>query len=172
VSAAQINLQVPFEVAGKTTTSMIVNYLGSPSPAVNVPVLPVQPALYTANYSGTGPVIAFHLKDGTLNTAQNPAAKGDYILLYGTGIGTVSYAVLTGQAAPAPPAGFTGNYTFSIGGSASAPALYGGWAPNYAAFAQWDLQIPTSSASGQVPIIVTDTATGASSQTGATLFVK
>jgi trimeric autotransporter adhesin len=172
VSAGQINLQVPFEVAGKATTSMIVNYLGSASAPVSVPVLSVQPSLYSANYSGTGPVIAFHLKDGSLNTAQNPAARGDYVLLFGTGVGKVSYAVPTGQAAPAPPPGFTGNYTYSIGGSTAASALFGGWAPTFAGVAQWDLQIPTTSASGAVPVIVTDTATGASSQPGATIFVK
>jgi uncharacterized protein (TIGR03437 family) len=171
VSGGQINLQVPFEVAGKTSTTMVVTYFGSPSAAITVPVLPSQPSLYTANSSGTGPVSAYNLKDSTLNTAQNPAARGDLVLVFGTGIGKVSYDIPTGQGAPAPPAGFTGNYSFRIGGSPITPALFGGWAPTFAGFAQWDLQIPANSATGAVSITVTDS-TGAVSQPGATIFVQ
>ena len=48
----QLNFQVPFEVAGKTTTKVIVNYFGSPSAAATVPVLPSQPAETTLDKDG------------------------------------------------------------------------------------------------------------------------
>jgi uncharacterized protein (TIGR03437 family) len=132
-------------------------------------LLQVQPGFFTSDGKA---VRAYNLLDHTINSAQNPAAKGDYVEVYGTGIGKVSaYNVLTGQGAPAPPAGFTGNYTYSIGGSAAAPALFGGWTPTAAGLAQWDLQIPANAALGAVPITVTD-ASGATSQPGATIFVK
>ncbi|HWF08127.1 MAG TPA: matrixin family metalloprotease [Bryobacteraceae bacterium] len=167
----QLNLQVPFEVAGKASTKVVINYLGSPSASVSVPVLAVQPAFFTSCIDGKT-LCAINLKDHTFNSASNPAGKGEYVEVYGTGVGnTTVYTVLTGQGAPAPPWGYTGNYTYSIGGSASAAALYGGWTPTAAGLAQWDLQIPATSASGAVPISVTD-ASGATSQPGAIIFVK
>lgn len=183
----QLNFQVPFEVAGKTSTQVIVNYLGSSSAPIAVPVLPAQPSLFTSN--GTA-VSAYNLADHTINSVQNPAARGTYVEVYGTGVGKVNYTVLgtnvqvsgtgagkatytvlTGQGAPAPPSGYTGNYTYSIGGSAAAPAYFGGWTPTAVGLAQWDLLIPASSPTGAVSIIVHD-ANGASSQSSAVIYVK
>ncbi|HXE61985.1 MAG TPA: carboxypeptidase regulatory-like domain-containing protein [Bryobacteraceae bacterium] len=167
----QLNFQVPFEVAGKSSTNVVVNYFGSPSAPITVPVLPVQPALYTSCIDGKT-LCAINLKDRTFNSASNPAAKGDYVEVYGTGAGkTAAYTVLTGVGAPAPPGGFTGNYTYTIGGAAPAPAFFGGWTPTAVGLAQWDVLIPDSSATGAVPITVTD-ASGATSQPGVTIYVK
>ena len=143
-SGAQLNLQVPFEVAGKTSTEVIVNYLGSASATVAVPVLPTQPDFFTV--PGTGNVKAYNLPGYTLNTAQTPAPRGSYVEVYGTGVGKASYTVLTGQGAPQYLPGFTGNYTYSVGGSPAAAALFGGYTPTAVGLAQWDLQIPPASA--------------------------
>jgi uncharacterized protein (TIGR03437 family) len=164
----QLNLQVPFEVAGKASTKVVVNYFGSPSAAVTVPVTPVQPGFFT--FDGKA-VIAFNLSDHTINTAQNPAARGTFVEIYGTGVGKVSYPNATGQGAGVFPSGYTGNYTYTIGGSASAPAPFGGWTPGSVGLAQWDLQVPANSATGGVPVVVTD-ASGAVSQPGAIVYVK
>jgi uncharacterized protein (TIGR03437 family) len=163
----QLNVQAPFEVAGKTSTQVVVNYLGSASAPVTVPVVPAQPALFL---SCGGTVCAIN-QDGSTNSAANPAPRGSYIEIFGTGLGKVDYTVLTGQGAPAPPAGFTGNYTYSIGGSAPAPALFGGWTPTEVGLAQWNLQIPTGIGTGAVSIVVSDSA-GDTSQSGATIFVQ
>ena len=164
----QINFQVPFEVAGKTSTKVVVNYLGSANAPVTVPVIPAQPGFFTLDGKA---VIASNLADHTLNTAQNPAARGSYVEIYGTGVGKVSYAIATGQGAPAFPGGFNGNYTYSIGGAAAAPAYFGGWTPGTVGLAQWDLLVPANSATGAVSVVVTD-ASGAVSQPGATIYVK
>ncbi|HXJ43882.1 MAG TPA: matrixin family metalloprotease, partial [Bryobacteraceae bacterium] len=50
--SGQLNLQVPFEVAGKSTTAVRVNYNGSLSDAISVPVTPSQPAFFTVSSSG------------------------------------------------------------------------------------------------------------------------
>ena len=78
---------------------------------------------------------------------------------------------MTGEGVPGPPSGYTGNYTFSIGGSPAAPALYGGWTPTAVGLAQWDMQVPQGIATGPVSIVVTD-ANGASSQPGVVIYVK
>jgi uncharacterized protein (TIGR03437 family) len=169
----QLNFQVPFEVAGKTSTQVVVNYLGSPSVPVAVPVFPVQPTFYE---SCGGTVCAVNLAADDsyngVNSAQNPAPAGTYVEVYGTGIGVLSYTFPTGQGAPAPPAGFQSTYTYSIGGSPPAPVAFGGWAYGAVGEAQWNLLIPAGIGTGAVPIVVTNTVTGVSSQPGAMIYVK
>ncbi len=164
----QLNLQVPFEVAGKTSTNVIVSYLGSASAPVSVPVLAVQPEFFTSD--GTA-VRAYNLPSYTINSAQSPAPKGSYVEVYGTGVGKVSYAIATGHGVPSFPSGYTGNYTYSVGGSAAGSALFGGWTPTAVGLAQWDLQIPSTGPSGAVSIVVTDPS-GVASRTGTTIFVQ
>ena len=175
VDGAQINLQVPFEVAGKASTKVVVNYLGSLSTAVNVPVLSEQPALISANSSGKGPVAAVN-QDGTINSAAHPAPQGTVVTIYGTGVGQQpGYTVFpTGQGAASVPGGFTGNYTYSIGGSAAAPATYVGPTPTAVGLAQFNVTIPTSndpSPGGAVPVVVISP-NGVSSQPGTTIYVQ
>jgi uncharacterized protein (TIGR03437 family) len=165
----QLNVQVPFEIAGKKTTQVVVNYLGSAGAPVTVPVLAVQPALYT---SCGGSVCARNLADGTINSAQHPAAPGTYVELYGTGVGVLSYMFPTGQGAPAPPAGYQSTYTYTMGGAPSATAYFAGWTPTAAGLAQWDLLVPANIGTGAVSVVVTDTVSGASSQPGAKVFVQ
>ena len=164
----QLNFQVPFEIAGQSSANVVVNYLGSASAAVSVPVVPTQPLLFT---NTDGSVKAYNLPSYTVNTAQTPAPQGSYVEVYGTGVGKVSYTVITGSGAPAPPSGYTGNYTYSVGGSAAAAASYGGWTPTAAGLAQWDVQIPMNIGTGAQSIVVKDP-TGATSQSGATVFVS
>jgi uncharacterized protein (TIGR03437 family) len=171
VDGAQINLQVPFEVAGKASTKVVVNYLGSLSSVVNVPVLNEQPAMVSVDSSGKGPVAAVN-QDNTLNTAANPAQKSTVVTIYGTGVGQQPGYVPfpTGKGASATP-GFTGNYTYSIGGSAPAPAAYAGPTPTAVGLAQFNVTIPNSSPGGEVPVVVTSP-NGVSSQAGTTIFVQ
>ena len=172
VDGAQINLQVPFEVVGKASTKVVVNYLGSLSSVVTVPVLSEQPALISVDSSGKGPVAAVN-QDGTINSAAHPAPAGTIVTIYGTGVGQqAGYTVFpTGQGAASVPGGFTGNYTYSIGGSAAAPATYVGPTPTAVGLAQFNLKIPGSGAGGPVSVVVTSP-NGVSSQPGTTIYVQ
>jgi uncharacterized protein (TIGR03437 family) len=165
----QLNVQVPYELGdGRTSTQVVVNYFGSANAPVTVPVVSSQP-LFFESCDG---ICAVNKSNGMLNTAQNPAPRGTYVEIYGTGVGKVSYTILTGLAAPGLPSGFTGNYTYSIGGSASAPAFFGGWTPTAIGLAQWDLLVPMNIGTGAVSVIVQDS-TGANNQAQkATIFVQ
>ena len=79
---AQLNVQVPFEVAGQTSTQVVVNYLGSASAPVTVPVLSAQPALFLCGGMG---VCAYNLPSYTVNTAQTPAPRGSDVEITGRG---------------------------------------------------------------------------------------
>ena len=162
----QLNFQVPYEVAGKTSTKVVVNYLGSASAAVSVPVLAVQPLFFTSDGKA---VRALNLPSYIPNDAQHPAPKGSYVEVYGTGAGKLSNTLVTGHGSGVPS--FAGSYTYSIGGSPAAPAYFGGLTSGSVGLAQWDLLIPSTSLSGAVSVVVTD-ASGTSSQPGATIFVQ
>ncbi len=86
VNGGQINLQAPFEIAGKSSAAIVVNYLGSRSAPVQVPVLNEQPGLISVDSSGKGPVAAVN-QDNTPNSVAQPAPKGTVVTIYGTGVG-------------------------------------------------------------------------------------
>jgi uncharacterized protein (TIGR03437 family) len=172
----QLTLQVPYEVAGKTSTQVVVNNMGSVSAPVTVPVQPVQLSIYTRNQAGTGPASAYNLANGvyTLNSQQNPAPAGSYVELYGTGVGKLSSSLVTGLGQGAPAV--VGNYTYSMGGSPTAPVHYGALIAGLLGFAQWDLQIPSGivpvGTTAAVPVVITDVASGAQTPSGITIWVS
>jgi uncharacterized protein (TIGR03437 family) len=166
VYGGQINLQVPFEVAGKTSTNVVVNFFGSTNPPVAVPVLPEQPAFFTATPEGSDSLV--YNADGTLNSMTNPAARGTYVTAYGTGVGNLT-GLVTGQGAPFVQAL---NYTCTIGSQTEA-AAFAGWTPTAVGLAQFNFEVPTSITANSTQTLKctnTDTASGASTQTG-TIYV-
>ncbi len=167
VYSGQINFQAPFELAGKTSTQVVVNYLGSASPAVTVPVLPAQPAFFTITPTGTDSIAVN--QDGKLNSAQNPEARGNYVTIYGTGVGAVGCAIATGAGAAA---GCSAKDTVTIAGlPASGQYFFPGLTPTAVGLAQWTVQIPANAPTGAQTVIATDTATGLSTPKG-TLYIK
>jgi uncharacterized protein (TIGR03437 family) len=159
-SSGQLNLQVPFELAGKTSTMVQVNYLGSLSAPVKVAVVPAQPAFFT--YSG-GTIVGN--QDYSLNTAKNPAARGSVVSIYGTGIGQSSYTVVTGQGAPDPPAGYTGGNQCLLNGTTLVNVAFTGWTPTAVGLAQWSMVLPTGGPTGMVTVTCT-APSGATTQQG------
>jgi uncharacterized protein (TIGR03437 family) len=163
----QMSCVVPYEVAGETSTLVQVEYNGIYSVAISVPVLPAVPAILTANASGSGQAVAVN-KDGTLNSASNPAARGDYVILYATGEGQRSPAGVTGQPAPAYdgpvlPASMT------IGG-VPASLIYAASAPGFVGLMQINVTIPESAApGGAVPVVLT---IGSAQSPSVTIAVK
>jgi len=164
----QINFQAPFELAGKKTTQVIVNYLGSTNNPVTVPVVAAQPAFFTVTPTGTDS-IAVNQDGRTLNSAQNPEARGNYVTIYGTGVGSVACAVATGASAPG---GCTASDTVIIGGqAASGQYFFPGLTPTAVGLAQWTVQIPSGAPTGAQTVIATDKTTGAATPKG-TIYIK
>jgi len=146
----QISCVVPYEVAGETATQVQVEYNGILSVAVTVPVLPAVPGFLTVNSQGTGQAVAVN-SDGSLNSASNPAARGDYVVLYATGEGQRRPAGVTGQPAPAYDLPIL-PVSMTIGGAA-ANLLYAASAPGFVGLMQIDVTIPQAAATGgAVPI--------------------
>jgi uncharacterized protein (TIGR03437 family) len=97
----QISVFVPFGVAGKQTTEMRIEYNGRTSLKVRLPVVDAIPGLFTLNQSGGGPGAILN-QNSSVNGANNPAAIGDIVVLFGTGAGQTEPAGVDGRPAGVP----------------------------------------------------------------------
>ena len=119
------------------------------------------PALFTLTTTGGGQILASNFADGTINSPQNPVQKGQFIILYGTGLGYVPNAPPDGFTASGQPAAELPQIL--IGSTTNGTAAYvppenitfSGLAPTFVGLWQINVQIPTTAPSGSsIPIIV------------------
>jgi uncharacterized protein (TIGR03437 family) len=152
VSPSQLNVQVPFEVVGKTSTQMVVSLNGTNSAAVTIPILPATPGLFTRASSGKGAAVVLN-QDGSFNSATNPAAAGSVIQLFATGLGAVAPAAVTGQLArTSPPLNLSVDIpTVTIGGVA-AGVQFSGLAPGFVGLWQVNVVVPAGAGSGEITL--------------------
>jgi uncharacterized protein (TIGR03437 family) len=119
VQSEQINVQVPWELAGQTSTAVEISYPGFTSTPIPVLVAPSLPGIFYVNNS-----------DGTQNSSSNPAKPGDFITIYGTGGGPTSPTGVDGAfwtlSTPFPLLTLPTIVTL---GSANATVLYAGASP-------------------------------------------
>jgi uncharacterized protein (TIGR03437 family) len=151
VSNRQINAQVPWEIAGQSSTRMAINVADGPmslstyGPFV-VAVAPSAPGVFYVTNS-----------DGSINSPDNPAGRGDFVSVYGTGGGLTSLAGITGGFWPATPlASLTLPVSITLGGE-KATVIYEGSAPTLlSGFFQVNVRIPQDVApSGSTAIVLT-----------------
>ncbi len=86
---------VPYEVAGKTSTRVVVEYRGARSEPVTLSVVESAPALFTLDATGKGQAAMLN-ETGCCNSRRNPAAQGEAAVLYATGAGQTFPSSLTG----------------------------------------------------------------------------
>ena len=169
VSAFQTAAIVPYSVAGKSSTVLQVTYNNVKTPAITLAVADAVPGFFTANSSGTGPGALLN-QDGSVNSADNPAARGSVVTLFVTGEGQTSPAGVDGLLAALPLPSPVLPVAVRVGGF-PAPVLYAGGAPSLVAGvmqvnATVPMEVPPGSPS--LYLVVGNTASPA----GVTLFVK
>ena len=94
--SGQVSAVVPYGVAGKSTTQVQVQYQGSASNTLSVPVHAATPAIFSLDSTGIGPGAILN-QDTSINSTGNPAATGSVISLYCTGGGVTSPASGDGE---------------------------------------------------------------------------
>ena len=167
--AFQVNVQVPWEVAGKSSTVVQLVYRGVPSNKVSLAVTKAAPELFAL----LGTVQAAVLnQDGTLNDAGSPAARGSIVSLFATGLGQTIPASTTGHRAE-QAGGMANPVTLRIA-NVPAEVLYAGPAPGLVGVTQINARIPAATpVSGVVDrISVIVSTAGADSRNGITFWVK
>jgi uncharacterized protein (TIGR03437 family) len=153
VFASQSSGIVPYSVVGKATTQVVAVYKGQRSAPFTVQVADSVPGLFSLNFSGTGPG-AIYNQDGTVNSATNPARRGDVVVLYGTGEGQTVPPGSDGLIATAvyPKPALT--TTATIGGQ-PADVVYAGAVPFVVAGEfQINLRVPANITPGSQFVVV------------------
>ena len=143
--AQQINVQVPWEIAGESSTTMRIVFNGAEAGRATVPVQSALPGVFWVASA-----------DGYRNTSGNPAHAGGLASLYGTGGGATNPAGVTGALWPATPLSFlTQPVSVTVGGLA-ATVLYAGSAPTLdSGYFQVNFQLPANLTGPTQPVVVT-----------------
>ena len=167
----QISAIVPYELQGKTTAKLRVEYQGAQSDEVDVAVAPTAPAIFTQNASGTG-LGAVLNQDNSLNDASNAAQRNSIIQIFATGGGQTTPPGQTGKLAGTPlPQYPAGRVTVRIN-NIDAPVVYSGAAPGLIqGLIQINARVPATAPIGAaVPIVVR--INNVDSPTGVTIAVR
>jgi uncharacterized protein (TIGR03437 family) len=101
-SAGQVNAVVPFSVAGQSVTQVQVEYLGVLSNILPLQVAATVPGIFSIAGSGQGQGAILNARDGSVNSALNPALRGDWVSIFATGAGVTTPASVDGILASAP----------------------------------------------------------------------
>jgi len=144
----QISFQIPVDVTPGAAVPVVLNN-GWGSVTIHVDLTATQPGIFVVN----GQAAALHV-DFTSVTPSKPAAPGETIILFCTGLGTVTPVVPTGAAASATNISFTDTkFTATIAGK-NAPVGFSGLAPGFVALGQINLQVPNDAPSGSQDIVI------------------
>ena len=131
----QVNLRVPDLPVSAGRLFLQVERDGQRSNTITVGYTTAAPAIFTANQSGSGYGAILHPNTGRLVQAEAPAAPGQFIEIYGTGLG----AVANSQAVEKPVVLFYGP---GIAGNIEVEPSYAGPAPGFAGLYQVNVRIP------------------------------
>ena len=159
VSPTQINFQIPWEVAGQAQVSVTVGVDIQKSTPFSLTLSPLAPAIFATNSGGTGQGAV--LINGTSFLAapagtaagSRPAARGEFLSIFSTGLGPLTSQPTTGSPSTTdPPAATTTPVKVMIGGISVQPQ-YAGPAPGFVGLYQVNVQVPQGASVGsQVPI--------------------
>jgi uncharacterized protein (TIGR03437 family) len=126
--ANQINVVVPFEVAGKSSTSVQTISPGGSSNAFDLAIVPADPQIFF----GTNGYAATFNQDGSINSETAPAAPGSVLAFYVNGAGlfdsTFADGMVVAPPLPAPLLPVTATFD-----GAATEVLYAGAAPGIVA---------------------------------------
>lgn len=149
VSATQINAQVPLN-APAGSQPVVVTTVNGASAAFNVTIAAAAPAIYVDPVSGIGAILKN--SDFSVITPANPAAVGDIVLIYATGLGQTTPSLITGGFGSGAPFQMTAPVTVAIGGQ-NADVIYSIASPGFAGLYQTAVRIPAG-VSGTVPVVL------------------
>ncbi|HEY1492892.1 MAG TPA: hypothetical protein VGF49_00055, partial [Candidatus Solibacter sp.] len=147
-SPGQFNIQIPWEATGQASFGMMVN--GTPSNIQTANVNTFAPGVFVL--SPTQAAIT-HV-DGSLVSSTSPATANETVIVYATGLGPVTGAMVTGKPAsstvlqPTSPDQATAKI-----GSLNAPVSFSGLSPGFTGLYQINVQIPPNVPAGSSLVI-------------------
>jgi uncharacterized protein (TIGR03437 family) len=145
-SSTEVNFQVPWELAGSSQVSVA---------GQSVAIAPFAPGIFAINAQGTGQGVivdpTYRVVDGS-----NPAIAGStVVLIYATGLGSVSNQPATGSPSPSSPLARTMSPPTVMIGGAPATVQFSGLAPGLIGVYQINALVPAASTTGNsVPVSI------------------
>jgi uncharacterized protein (TIGR03437 family) len=167
----EVKAQVPYEVAGHTSTSVRLAYRDVPSNKITLPLIDSAPEIFTTLGSLTD--AAALNQDGTINSQSNPGQPGSIVVLFATGTGVTSPASITGALAPPPYAPPALPVAAEIGAE-PVEILFAGAAPGLVGVLQLNARVPVDLAGASFArrvSVVLHVGT-ASSRSGVSVWIK
>ncbi|MEO8662150.1 MAG: S8 family serine peptidase [Bryobacteraceae bacterium] len=157
VSSTQVNVEVPWEIAGQSSVDVWLTNGGVTSNIMSgVALQDASPAGFVYTEASSGRVLSAALDAGfkVIGTA-NQAKRGQYIQIYANGVGLLDHTPPTGEPAPStePLARARVLPTVTIGGK-SASVIFTGLAPYIVGLYQVNVQVPADSPTGYQPVII------------------
>ena len=149
----QLGFQVPFELATSSSATLKVTVAGQTSAEVTLAVDGLAPGLFSTNQEGKGAAAALHSDGVTPVTPEKPAKPNEVIVLFGTGLGLLSPALPTGEAAKNNSTSVVP--TITIDGN-PADVQFSGAAPGFVGLNQVNVKIPAGTRSAtDIPVAIT-----------------
>jgi len=185
VSATQINVIAPYEIAGRVRTNIVVVYQNQQSSPIQQVVANVAPGIFTLNTTGQGQGAVVN-QNGTINgppsgvataggvVPTTPASAGTVIAVYATGGGQTDPASATGSVAPTtllrPLVVPLSAISATIGGQ-PATVTFAGSAPGLVSgVMQVNVTVPAGVSGNNLPLVLT--INGAPTTLGVTVAVQ
>jgi len=94
----QVTVQVPYEVAGLASASVVITVAGGGSGTFTVTLKPYSPGIFTTNVFGLPNQAVAIRPDGSYVSPTNPALRGETIIIFVTGLGQTSPLTGTNQS--------------------------------------------------------------------------
>ena len=148
VSPAHAVVQVPVSTPPGPQTVLVTNSNGSGTMGT-VTVAAAAPALF---FDGVGGLVLKNT-DFLLVRPENPAAAGDILLIYSTGLGQTAPPQETGKPVPLSPFAKTGDVSVTIGG-ANADVIYSIASPGFVGLYQTAVRMPAGVTAGNAAVIL------------------
>ncbi len=140
VAPDAITFVMPWATAGAGKIKLKATVNGVDSNEITVRAAPAAVGYFSTTGNGLGTVVAAHV-DGSLVTANSPAATGEAVVLYASGLGSLSISVAEYDW-PASANQTSVPVQVDIAG-VQAAVLYAGAAPGFPGVYQINIVIPT-----------------------------
>jgi uncharacterized protein (TIGR03437 family) len=155
VSPGQVNAQIPFELSAGNQYQVIVSANGALTTPQPIQLTPAMPAILQFN---SGTVVAQH-QDGTLIEDSSPAAPGEYVTIYLSGLGATDVVVPSGTPSPATPLAHVVDTPVLTLNGTNVPVTFAGLTPGLVGLYQINFQIPQSTRDGNFELVISQSGT-------------
>ena len=157
-SDGQVNVVVPYDVPPGVRVPLIARRGNRQSAPEMVRLAEVQPAVFTVDLSGQGQghiYIARPSGQQPLADVQAPAAAGDVLVVYSSGLGAVTPPVAAGVAVPFDRLTSTANPVTATIGGRGAQVSFAGLTPGFTGLYQVNVVVPAGIPAGPAELVLT-----------------